>query len=201
MADVVERPWADDLVMNTDRTADRKDRTMDLTTAQANLAAAQADLDAAKAVVDAARRADYEARMTARADRNVAADTDAFVDPNPGRHHRADYILPLGAEYAKSNVLDPDTFAFGGAQWTANSTVYVMSKPERTRPTRAFMSGGGGVGDDWRIGNVWECHHDQTGANLGTYTVVGIVVYGTDGQVIRTVGEVPATKLSVSVFK
>lgn len=183
-----------------------------LTTARATVADARANLDAANAVLADAMSAYDNAAAVERNLRNDARQQAVIDAPKDGyyhtdgygqhRYHRADYILPLGVGYAKVNVLDPDSFPFDGRGWVANGTVYIMSKPERTRPTRAFISSGLSTDQgDWAIGNVWECRHDQTGANLGTYTVVGIVQYGTDGQVIRTEGEVPTTKLSASVFK
>ena len=63
------------------------------------------------------------------------------------------------------------------------------------------MSGGGGGNDDWDIGNTWTCRHDQTGAKLGDYTVVGVVLYDGEGNVARVIGEVPSAKLAGAVFK
>jgi hypothetical protein len=173
----------------------------DIRILEQNVADAEAALAAARAEVRATERIAYNIRQAERAASAVALPDSAFIDEQPGRRHQADYILPLGEEYSKVNVLDPDSFPFGGPEWMVGSVVYVMAKPERTRPTRVFISGGGSVGADWRIGNVWRCRHDQTNALLGTYTVVGIVVYGADGEVIRTVGETPNVKMAAAVFK
>lgn len=177
----------------------------DVARAQEALLAAQAKLDEANEVAWAARKAESDAREAQR-EQAIQDDTDEAgyygTSEDLAKVHEAGYILPLGKDYSKVNVLASDTFPFGGRKWMENATVYVMSKPERTRPTRAFVgSSGTNEHGEWAIGNVWKCYHDQTGANLGTYTVVGIVQYGTQGQVIKVVGEVPTTKLSLSVFK
>ena len=158
---------------------------------------AQARLDSAKADADAARHAEYVEGLRQRIEASKAVN---LFSENPSHQGVAPYILPLGEGYADVNPLDPESFPFGGPDWLRGSVVYVMSKPERTRPTRVFISSGL-CGESWNIGNSWTCRHDQTGRKLGTYTVVGIVLYDADGQVLRTEGEVPNRKLSGAVFK
>jgi hypothetical protein len=120
----------------------------------------------------------------------------------PGFKGRADYILPLGRDYEGINPFDPSTFPFGGAEWAANGVAYLLKKDERTRPTRLVFSGGGMVDTDrWGIGAQWDCRHDQTGARLGNYTVVGIVIYDGEGNVARYEGDVPDRRIKGAVFK
>lgn len=73
---------------------------------------------------------------------------------------------------------------------------YIMSKPERTRPTRVLTSFGD-LGPAWAIGTTHTLRHDQTWAKLGTYTVVGIATFRSGSKV----GEVPNRALSHAVFK
>lgn len=183
-------PGTDDMGMDTDRTTDRKDRTMDVTTARNEVAIAREALAAAQANLDAATDAAADVARTA-ADGTVVGRTDAsFFATDPKWASRDAIVLPTGEKGRIAELPYAD----------AGDWAYIMSKPERTRPTRAFLSCGD-MGDAWNIGNTHTARHDQTGARLGDYTVVGIVIYGRDGQVLRTVGEVPTTMIAVSVFK
>lgn len=74
--------------------------------------------------------------------------------------------------------------------------LYILSKPERTRPTRV-VSSAGLVGDRFAIGKTNTYRHDQTWAKLGDYTTVGIVNTVTG----KSEGEVPNRVLALSVFK
>lgn len=184
----------DDLGMDNGRNTDPKGQDMSIDTQ--TLAA---KVDRARAAL---RNAEYDLRRAQDADRahaaavadkaavRAAADSDTFIDPNPGTYGDS-VLLPTGE---KGRVTDGLPYADGG-DWA-----YIMSKASRTRPTRAFVSSGQ-LGDEWRIGNTHRARHDQTGANLGDYTVVGIVVYDRNGDVLVTVGDIPTTLLSVCVFK
>jgi hypothetical protein len=164
---------------------------------QQNVRDAQAKLDEAQAVADEARRVEYRTRNQAALD-NILASPDSRFISETDRGGVAPYILPF-ERGDMFNPMDPTTSPFG-QDWLAFDAAYIMSKPERTRPTRVFVSSGL-LSESWNIGNTWECRHDQTGTKLGDYTVVGIVFYDADGNVARTVGNVPDRKLAPAVFK
>jgi len=145
-------------------------------------------------------------RMQAQARTEHDAKVDGMtpadlVDPDPQYRGVADYVLPFGREYGKWSALDPESHPFG-KQWLGQSSALICKRldQDRTRPTRIIHTSGVAGGKD-RIGNVWEYRHDQTGARLGEYEIVGVVVYGSDGSVALVAGDVPATKMSLSTYK
>lgn len=98
-------------------------------------------------------------------------------------------ILPTGESM---NPRYPGTATY----WDKEQVAYVLFKlsDERTRPTRVVTSFGSA---DLRIGDEADFYHDQTGAQLGRYMVVGIADYRT----MTFKGEVPDRALKHSVFK
>jgi hypothetical protein len=105
------------------------------------------------------------------------------------------HIAPLDDRF---HPLLPETAQFGQG-WMGGSVAYIMSKPERTRPTRVLISSG--VLSGVAIGHMAAVRHDQTGALLGRYTVVGVVEYDALGEVARVEGDVPDRKMAAAVFK
>ena len=106
------------------------------------------------------------------------------------------YVAPLDQRF---NPHDPATVEFG-QDWLSESVVYVMSKPERTRPTRVLISSGD-LGEAWDLGNKHFVRHDQGQNLLGRYSVVGIAHYDDAGNLAYTEGEVPDRKIAAAVFK
>jgi hypothetical protein len=124
-----------------------------------------------------------------------------LIDPDPKYRGSADYILPFGREYRKWNPLDPAAHPFG-KEWLAGGSTILCQRTDEARDfaTRAVHTSGA-VSEDFRVGNTWTFRHDQTNGRLGTYKVVGIVMYGPDGEVARTAGVVTTRKLSLNTFK
>lgn len=145
-----------------------------------------------------AKTSDLERERAAAAKTAVGESLDC---PTPGHKGVASYILPMGQDVCPGgmNPLDPATSPFG-TKWLMGGSFVVLSKPDRTRPTRIVFSSGP-PSDDWKIGATWDCRHDQTGARLGTYTVVGVVLYDDQGRVARVAGEVPNRRIMTAVFK
>jgi hypothetical protein len=118
----------------------------------------------------------------------------------------ADYILPYGREYSKWNPMDPTSHCFG-RDYMAGMIAVVLKRidqPRKAAATRVIVGAGSEVYNDWKIGNVWRIRHDQTGAALGTYEVVGEVTYARneDGDAaVRDAIGVTDMKLSVACFK
>ncbi len=81
--------------------------------------------------------------------------------------------------------------------YDVDQVAYVMFKTldERTRPTRVLTSFG--ALDGWTLGTEHDLFHDQTGAQLGRYRVVGVHHFGSGEKA----GDVPDRKIKHSVFK
>lgn len=105
------------------------------------------------------------------------------------RYDRVDGILPTGKSL---NPARPE----GADYYDPNLVAYVMFKlnDERTRPTRVITSHGVAT---WNLGEKYSLYHDQTGAFLGDYEVVGIA----DFALGYAVGDIPDRMLKHSVFK
>ncbi len=100
-------------------------------------------------------------------------------------------VLPVGESL---NPFNPDTTY---TYFDLNQTVYVMWKLDeaRTRPTRVLTSFGPLKG--WEIDSVHDLHHDQTGAQMGSYKVVGVHHFRSG----EMAGNVPDIKIKHAVFK
>lgn len=107
-------------------------------------------------------------------------------------------VLPFGKDAGKWNAADVEG-AYFGKSWLAGMTSLICKKDERTRPTRIVFTSG--LEGDRYLGNSFDARHDQTGARLGYYTVVGFVEYDSEGEVLREAGDVPDMKLAQSTFK
>lgn len=132
----------------------------------------------------------------------VTADDSAFVSDAPRFTGEKGYVLPFGREYSKWNVTDVENHPFGQA-WLTGMMGLICKRIDvpRNRPSRVIFASGSQPAADDRVGNSFIARHDQTNAFLGEYEVVGIVVYGTNGNVVRIVGEVPSAKLSLNTYK
>ncbi len=97
-------------------------------------------------------------------------------------------VLPTGDSL---NVWRP-----GLSPW-ATGVVYVMWKTSdaRTRPTRVITSSGALSG--WKINEEFELYHDQTGAQMGRYKVVGVKDFSTG----EFAGQIPDLAIKHAVFK
>lgn len=97
-------------------------------------------------------------------------------------------VLPVGESI---NPRRPQTATY----FDLDQTAYVMFKlnDARTRPTRVLTS----FGAMWKLDEVVELFHDQTGAQLGTYKVVGIH----DFRSGEMAGNVPDSKIKHAVLK
>jgi hypothetical protein len=108
-------------------------------------------------------------------------------------------ILPAAqCLFGKTKV----TLAEIAKEWS-NGTVAVMRKPNGQLH---FIAGGSG--SYGRIGGTYECYHDQTGAQFGTWTMVNEVNYRRDGEDIAFTPVLPfdstlngTTKAAMAVFK
>ena len=98
-------------------------------------------------------------------------------------------ILPCES---MANPWDTTTIEYFDAQQVG----YILQKPERTRPTRIVMSAGD-LGPGFALDTWHDFYHDQTGAQLGRYQVVGIARY----DIGQMVGDVPDRALAYAVFK
>jgi hypothetical protein len=78
-----------------------------------------------------------------------------------------------------------------------DETLYVMWKTSdtRTRPTRVLASSGPLPG--WKIDSEHDLYHDQTGAQMGRYRVVGVKDLKSGEQA----GNVPDFSIKHAVFK
>jgi hypothetical protein len=101
-----------------------------------------------------------------------------------------DFVLPTGEQM---NPCHPESATYYGK----DQTVLVMRRLDipRTRPTRVITTYGGG--SFYPIGSKHSLFHDQTGAFLGDYEVVGQRDYSTG----ISQGIVPDRLIKQSVFK
>jgi hypothetical protein len=101
-------------------------------------------------------------------------------------------VLPTGHSVSPRELT---TSTFWNPDWVA----YVLFKQNdaRTRPTRVLTSHGA-LG--WKIGDVKHLAHDQTGAYLGEYKVVGIAYADTSKGAPMT-GDVPTIRIKHCVAK
>ena len=85
----------------------------------------------------------------------------------------------------------------GATYYDIGQTAYVLWKvnDNRTRPTRVFTSFG--TIDEWKLETRIHLHHDQTGARLGEYRIVGIHHFASGEKV----GLVPDLKIKHCVAK
>lgn len=99
--------------------------------------------------------------------------------------------LPVGESINPANP-DRSHYAFGQGM-----IGYVLFKLDdnRTRPTRVLT--GYGAVPGWTVGQAIHLHHDQTGAYMGHYKIVGVVDFDT----METAGDVPNIKIKWQVLK
>jgi len=111
-------------------------------------------------------------------------------------------VLPFGRDFAKWSPWDTSNAPFGQA-WLGNMVALICKRLDetRTRPTRLIFCSGSVPRTVDRIGTAFTARHDQTGARLGRYKVVGIAVYDPDGYLGRVVGDVPDVKFACSTYK
>lgn len=97
--------------------------------------------------------------------------------------------LPTGESI---NPLHPQ----GATYYDPGQTAYVLFKRNeaRTRPTRVFTTFGS-LG--WKLGTVAHLQHDQTGAYLGEYEVVGVHDFASG----EMAGNVPDLRIKHCVAK
>lgn len=120
------------------------------------------------------------------------------------KHDVRPYVLPFGKGYPKWSPFDVDNAAFGKS-WLAGDTVLVCKRYDqhRTRPSRVIFTSESihKLSNRDKIGQRFTARHDQTGARLGEYEIVGLVGYDADGEVEVVVGDVPDVKYSVNTYK
>ena len=104
--------------------------------------------------------------------------------------YRGIAALPTGTTL---NPATPHTAEY----YDRDLVAYVLWKLEdnRSRPTRVLT--GYGLQPDWKLETVLELYHDQTGAQLGSYRIVGIVDFASGEKV----GNVIDFALKHSVLK
>lgn len=98
-------------------------------------------------------------------------------------------ILPTGE---KLNPANPK----GAEYYDERQVAYVVRPIHKEKATRVFTSYGR-LSADWDVGTIQTCRHDQTGALLGVFEVVGVADFSTG----FTEGDVPDRKLAHGVFK
>ena len=100
-----------------------------------------------------------------------------------------DFVLPTGEQMNPRHPEGAVYFGFG-------QSAYVLRRLDiiRTRPTRVITTYGP---TDTAVGSRVSIFHDQTGAFLGDYQVVGTHNFST-GEIV---GEVPDRMIKQSVFK
>jgi hypothetical protein len=183
----------------------------ELELARENVKLAQAQLEAAEAEAEALRRAEYVERITSRFEAMMVLPDEAFYAGDDARHDVRPYVLPFGTDYPKWNPTGQVEEHGFGETWTANSTAIICTRTDqdRTTPTRLIWtsgmvmpSKGDRVSGDL-IGQRFLARHDQTGAKLGEYVIVGLAFYGPEGgsSPARIVGEVPDRKFGQSTYK
>ena len=131
-----------------------------------------------------------------------ASDYDFYIGA-PKYGDERPYVLPFGKSTPRWNVDDVENFTFG-KDWLGHAIGIVCQRTDvdRTRPSRLiFTSGSGMPADSDKIGNVFLARHDQTGAKLGVYEIVGLVFWDTDGNPLRKVGNVPDVKYALNTYK
>ena len=162
---------------------------------------AEAELAAAQREIDEAFRQDYQDRLAERAAATLTADRSTFYAGDEQTFDERPYILPFGRGYSKWNPWDVENHEFG-KHWLAGMTAIICKRQdeERSFPTRLVWTSGGPSKSD-RIGNAFLARHDQTGAKLGVYEIVGLVMYDQKGDVLRVEGDVPDRKYSQSTYK
>jgi len=105
------------------------------------------------------------------------------------RHEVWDFVLPTGEQMNPRHPEGAVYFGFG-------QSAYVLRRQDilRTRPTRVITT----YGDtDTAVGEYVSIFHDQTGAFLGDYQIVGTHNFST-GEIV---GDVPDRMIKQSVFK
>lgn len=148
--------------------------------------------------------ADYE--LAKQAGREV------YYTDGPEFHADRSYVLPFGPP--RWNPLDTASFADKSVTWFSHRTeprdwlggmvgiVCMRRDQERQKPSRLIFTYGQPPSATDRIGVRFTARHDQTGAKLGEYEIVGLVVYSPIGEVGRVEGDVPATaSLAVNTYK
>lgn len=95
--------------------------------------------------------------------------------------------LPTGTSM---NPSSPETAEY----YDEGQTAYILFKDGRTRPTRVYTSFGGFA---VVIGDFMTLYHDQTGAALGRYEVVGIKHFASG----ESAGTIPNSKIKHCVAK
>ena len=158
----------------------------------------------------------YEAALHAERDRE-AAKSDRAIRETPGnefwakeptsRYSVRPYILPFGKGYGKFNphsVEDAANHEFGQG-WLAGMTAIICQRidVEREGPSRLIWTAGHVMPGNDRdlIGSEFTARHDQTGALLGMYRIVGLALYDRKGVLAVAVGNVPDRKFSQSTYK
>jgi hypothetical protein len=101
-------------------------------------------------------------------------------------------VLPTGQSLNAANP-DPDKHPY----YDVDQVVYVLYKRDerRTRATRVLTSFSPIEG--WQIGTVLSLRHDQTGAVLGSYKIVGVKEFATGEEA----GDVPDIAIKHAVLK
>ncbi len=101
-------------------------------------------------------------------------------------------VLPVGKSLNPHRPDGTFFYTFG-----KDLTVYVMWKTSdaRTRPTRVLTSAGPLPG--WKINAEFDLYHDQTGAQMGRYKVVGVKDFKSREQA----GDIPDIAIKHAVFK
>lgn len=168
---------------------------------EAQVREAQAALVAARETAAQARTAARAIQLTDATTRIIKAGEDEFFATFPD-HDVRPYILPFGREYGKWNPKDVDNAAFGKG-WLAGMFAMICKRTDqvRTRPSRLIFSSGSFPAESDKIGQEFTARHDQTGAFLGEYQIVGLVMYDQEGNVARVVGDVPDVKYSQNTYK
>lgn len=165
-------------------------------------------VEKARAILEAAEQ-EYEAAVQDERQTKLVKDVNALHTTPESEFYGSrvvgderSHILPFGRDYGKLSPWDTENHPFG-EEWLEGVTGLIVRRTDqnRTRPTRIIYSSGLGVSERNKIGNEFLARHDQTGAKLGVYEIVGLVFYGEGGKVTLTVGDVPDTKMSLNTYK
>lgn len=180
-----------------------EDLEQEVRDAQADLNLAQSMLDERKGELAAARQDLYRRRQSERDTRIAEATDEMFYAENP-THDVRGYVLPFGREYGKWSPWDVDNAPFGKS-WLGGmyGIICLRTDEARTRPSRLIFSSGSPLdrSEFDKIDQRFTARHDQTNAKLGEYTIVGLVIWDADGDVLRVVGDVPDVKYSQNTYK